>query len=311
MTLAAATDLMKLMADPTRVRLMALLSQEELTVAELMTLTHLTQSRISSHLGRLRDAGLVEDRRAGVSSFYRTTRAGMPEQARDLWHLVRDTARDPLLDQDSQRLREVIRARHGGRTWADSVAGQMERHYSPGRTWDAALRGLLGLLHLGRVLDIGAGDSALAELIAPRARAVTCLDINPRLLTAGRRRLARLPHVSFTRGDMHTLPFPDERFDEVLMMACLCHAHEPARAIAEAARVLRPGGDLVAVTLRRHEHRRAAERYDHIRLGYLEHELHRMLSSAGLEVELCGVTSRERRRPHFEILTVHAHKRKS
>jgi len=295
---------MRVMGDPTRVRLLHLLAKEELTVAELTRVTRLSQSRVSTHLGKLRDAGLVLDRRDGAASYYRLRHRDMPAEARSVWEIVEGAAAEPLLAQDARRLEEVLRARGG--SWADSVAGHMERHYSPGRTWEAALRGLLGLLRLGAVLDVASGDCAIAELVAPRAARVTCLDRSPAVLRAGRRRLAHLPHVAFARGDMHALPFPDGSFDHVLLLACLDYASEPARALGEATRVLRPGGDLVAVTLARHGHRETVARYDHVQCGFEPAALARMARGAGLTVDLCAVTSRERRLPHFEVLTLHA-----
>jgi ArsR family transcriptional regulator len=297
---------MRLLGDPTRVRLLSLLAEEEATVAELTEVTHLAQSRVSTHLGKLREAGLVRDRRAGTSSYYRVARKGMPAEARRLWEVVRATASDPLLEQDAARLNEVARARGGGRSWADSVAGRMERHYSPGRTWEAALRGLLGLLRLGSVLDVASGDCAIAELLAPRARGITCLDMSTTVLAAGRRRMAHLPHVSYRRGDMHALPFRDGSFDQVLLLACLGYADDPARTVAEAARVLKPGGDVVAVTLRKHDHKDVVVRYDHVQMGFDVGQLRRWFEAAGLTVELCDVTSREARSPHFSVVTVHA-----
>ncbi|MHC4958522.1 MAG: metalloregulator ArsR/SmtB family transcription factor [Planctomycetota bacterium] len=302
LSLGQTTDLLRLLGDATRVRLLALLEREELSVAELTRITRLTQSRVSTHLGKLRDAGLVRDRRAGAFAYYSVV-TDMPAEARRAWTVVRDTARDPLLEQDARRLRE-------GLPWADSVAGQMERHYSPGRTWQATLRGLVGLLDLGRVLDVASGDCALAELVAPHARSVTCLDLSPRVLAAGRRRLADagLAHVGFCQADMHALPFDTGSFDHVLMMACLCYAAEPARALAEAARVLAPGGRLIGVTLRSHGHLEHSERYDHIHPGYEPEALGAMLEGAGLAVDRCAVTARERRVPHFEVVTLHARK---
>ena len=304
--LTATTDLLRLLGDPTRVRLFALLEREELTVAELTQVTQLSQSSVSTHLGKLREAGLVRDRKAGAASFYKQTGAGMPSEARDLWDVVQRAGGDPLLVQDRMRLHEVLRARAGGKSWADTVAGHMERHYSPGRTWEAALRGLLGLLRLGSVLDIASGDCAIAELVAPRAKAVICLDASATVLDAGRRRLRHLPHVRFKRADMHALPFADRSFDHVLLLAALGYAHDPAQAAAEAARVLRPGGTLVAVTLHEHAHREAVTAYDHLQLGFSPGALRALFENRGLTVELCEVTSREKRPPHFEVLTLHA-----
>lgn len=307
MKLQDQADLVRLFADPTRARLLHLLEQEELTVAELTRVTRMGQSRVSTHLAKLKEAGLVRDRRAGAASFHALRDGDMPAEARRLWELLRAGARDPVLAEDRRRLAELLRERGG--TWADAVAGHMERHYSPGRTWEAALRGLLGLLRLGRTLDIASGDCAIAELLAPRARSVTCVDLSATVLAAGRRRLARLLNVAYRRADMHALPFRDGSFDHVLLLACLCYAKRPARAVAEACRVLKRGGSLVAVALARHSHGDVAARYNHVRMGFEEDELRRLLETNGLEVDSCGVTSRERRAPHFEVITVHAHKR--
>jgi len=306
MKLADQAELVRLFADPTRVRLLHLLEREELTVAELTHITRVGQSRVSTHLARLREAGVVRDRRAGPKSFHALRNGDMPAEARALWELLRADARDPVLSLDRQRLEALLRERGG--TWADSVAGQMERHYSPGRTWEAALRGLLGLARLGRVLDVASGDCAIAELIAPRARSVTCLDASATVLAAGKRRLA---HLSFLRGDMHALPLRDGSFDHVLLLACLDYAREPAVAVAEACRVLARDGNLVAVTLRRHAHRDVAKRYNHVQMGFELEALRAMFQGNGLAVELCAVTSVERRPPHFEVVTVHARKGQS
>ena len=306
LSLDHGTDLLRALGDPTRVRLLHLLQGEELTVAELVRATRLSQSRVSSHLARLKEANLVRDRRAGACSYYRADDAAMPADAARLWTLLREQTKDALLEQDRERLRSLLRER--GKSWADSVAGQMERHYSPGRTWEAALRGVLGLVELGRVLDVASGDGALAELLAPRARAIHCLDLSPRVVAAGQRRLQHLPQVRFELGDMHALPFGDASFDQVLLMNSLSYAAEPARVLEESARVLRPGGQLAAVTLRAHGHEDVAHTYGHVQRGFEPAKLARLVADAGFSVSLCDVTLRERRAPHFEIITVHAAK---
>ena len=247
---------------------------------------------------------MVRDRAEGTSSFYKLSNGSMKPDARRLWSLVSESTTDPLLEQDRQRLREVIRNR--GESWADSVAGGMERHYSPGRTWEAAARGLLGLARLGDVLDVASGDGALAELVAPRAESVTCLDISPRVIAAAQRRLSVLANVRFRLADMHALPFRDACFDEVLLMNALTYAHTPALVLQEAARVLRPGGTLVGTTLRTHRHRAVAEAYGHVRMGFAPAALKRLADAAGLDVEFCGITCREPRAPHFEVVALYA-----
>ncbi|MEE8104711.1 MAG: metalloregulator ArsR/SmtB family transcription factor [Planctomycetota bacterium] len=306
-TLAGSTDVLRLLSDSNRLRLLALLEREPLTVAELTQITRLSQSRVSTHLGKLRDAGLLRDRRAGTSVYYRLSDR-LPEDAAEVWRWVSGHTEDPLFDTDAVRAKEVVGARAGATTWADTVAGRMERHYSPGRTWESLTRGLLGFVSAGDVLDVASGDCAVAELLAPRAQSVTCLDKSERVLSAGRARLAHLDSMRFARGDMHALPFYDARFSNVLLLNCLTYADRPAQVVAEAARVSIPGATIVAVTLKRHRHKERVAAFNHTRLGFHRKELHGLFEAAGLLVDLCDVTSRERRAPQFEVLTVHARK---
>ena len=115
-----------------------------------------------------------------------------------------------------------------------------------------------------------------------------------------------MPRARLLRGDMHALPFDDARFDQVLLVNSLSYAERPEVVVAEAARVLRPGGRLVAVTLARHAHEGVAQAYGHRRLGFETDEFAALLRDAGLALDLCAPTSRERRAPHFRVLTAHA-----
>src|SRR3954470_21389978 len=135
-TVVQTVDLLRLFADPTRVRLAALLDRDELTVAEMTRITDLPQSRVSTHLGKLRDAGLLRDRREGASTYYSMNESAMPIDVRRIWSLVGDTLDEPLLRADRERCVAEVRSRTNGREWPDTVAGQMERYYSPGRTWE-------------------------------------------------------------------------------------------------------------------------------------------------------------------------------
>jgi SAM-dependent methyltransferase len=296
-----------LFGDPTRVRLVALLARHELTVAELTSITDLPQSRVSTHLGKLRDAGVLRDRRSGASTVYALNDGDMPAAARRVWSLVEAEADDAVLDADRARADALVRARERGAGWPDAVAGQMERHYSPGRTWEATARAFLGLVRLGDVLDAGSGDGTIAQLVAPRARSVTCLDRSEKMLVAARGRLAGLP-VRFLRGDLHAIPADDGTFDQVLLFNVLTHATAPARALAEAARVLRPTGTLAVVTLAPHKHADVTAPYGHVHAGFPAPALRRMLGRAGLDVAQCEVTSRERRAPNFQVITAFASK---
>jgi len=305
--LDVTVDLLQLLGEPTRVRLLSVLAREELSVAELTAILEVGQSRVSTHLGRLRDAGLVRDRKAGASTFYALNASAMPEAARRVWALVEAEVADAVIEGDRARCDTVIAARQQG-GGLDALAGQMERHYTPGRTWEALARGLTGLLRLGDVLDVGAGDGTVAELVARRARSLTLLDRSERMIDAARTRLAGIGGARFVVGDAHELPFRDASFDQVLLLHVLTLTHEPARALSEAARVLRPRGDLVVLTLDAHEASEVSAAYGEVTAGFAPAKLKRMLQKAGLSVERCETTSREKRPPHFVVVSAFARK---
>jgi SAM-dependent methyltransferase len=304
MDLEGWSSRLRVFADATRVRLLSLLASEELTVAELSAITRLAQPRVSTHLAKLKEAGLVRDRRAGVSAYYRFDEDALDPAQRALWQSISSGSDDPLLRQDAERVPGVLAMRAADQNWADSVAGDMERHYSPGRTWEALARSALPLLAPGDVLDIASGDGVLAELLAPHAHRYVCIDASPRVVSAARERLRGLPTVEVREGDMHALPFPDASFDLVALMHALTYATRPAVAVAEAARVLRPGGHMLLSSLDKHEHRSVVEAYGHANLGFTEKELRRFADKAGLRVRSASTITREKRPPHFEVVSL-------
>ena len=308
MDLEGWSNRLKVFADATRVRLLALLEGEELTVAELSAITQLAQPRVSTHLAKLKEAGLVRDRRAGVSAYYRFDEAALDPAQRALWHAIGNGSDDPLLRQDAARVPAVLATRAADQNWADSVAGDMERHYSPGRTWEALARTALPLLEPGDVLDIASGDGVLAELLAPHASRYVCIDTSPRVVAAAAERLRRFDNVEVREGDMHALPCADASFDLVVLMHALTYAARPAQAVAEAARVLRPGGQLLLSSLARHGHQGAVEAFGHVNLGFAAKDLRRFVEKAGLRVESLETVTRERRPPHFEVISLIGHK---
>jgi len=305
--LGLTTALLRLLSDPTRVRLLALLEREELTVAELSAVMRLAQPRVSTHLAKLKEAGLVRDRRAGVSAYYRVN-TELDAKSAALLHSLHANVSDGLLDDDARRLPTVLARRARAEGWADSVAGDMERHYSPGRTWEALARALTGLIEVGDVLDIASGDGVLAELLAPHANSILCLDASERVVTAARKRLKAQRNVEVSLGDMHALDVGERRFDLVLLMHALTYSDQPATVFAEAARTLKPGGRLLATTLARHAHRNTVVPFDHRNLGFRDEELREFARKAGLKVLSCERVTRERRPPHFEVVSLLARK---
>lgn len=301
LSLDQSTELCSLLADASRVRLLLLLEQHELSVAELTEVTGLAQSRVSTHLARLKRAGLVHDKRSGNAALYSIV-AGESE-AGTLWSLLRGRLDDSQLRVDRERAEQVIAARKHGQTWAESVAGRMELHYSPGRTWEATARALIGLLQLGDVVDIACGDGVLSELIAERAQSVTGVDISPTVIAAARKRLARLANVEFREADMHALPLPSAAYDHVFLMHALSYTREPQKVLKEAARLLRPGGRVIVAALAEHGHAETMRAYDHLNLGIAPDKLRKLMTGCGLSVESCRISSREARPPYFEVIT--------
>jgi len=308
LSLDQGTELCRLLADTSRLRLLLLLERQPLSVAELTEITGLAQSRVSTHLSRLVRAGLVVAQRGAGGAAGQYSAGEQSSDAGELWQLMRDRIDDTQAQLDRERAEEVVRARRSDLTWAETVAGRMERHYSPGRTWEATAHALIGLLQLGDVLDLASGDGVLAELLGEHARSVTCVDISAKVLAAAHTRLRGQHHIQLCRADMHALPLAAARYDQVFVMHALAFSREPAKVLAECARVLRPGGQIIVATLNAHRYEAAMQAYDHVNLGMTPTILQTQLRRSGLAVDRCHVTSREQRPPYFEVITALAHK---
>ncbi len=299
MVLSQYVETLTLLGDESRLRLCALLRDRELCVTDLVIVTGLSQSRVSTHLGRLRDAGIVRDRRKGQQSLYALATESLPAAAKTI---LDDAARsgDPTLDGDRARLAELEAERREG--LPESVADQLERYYSPGRTWQSLTVGLAALLELGRVLDVGSGDGAAASSLARYCRSLTCIDTNTRLIEVAKDRLAKFPHAEALVADVHRMPFADESFDSVLVFHTLTYAEDPPRALAECARVLSPGGRLVVLCLDEHRQQEVTAPYGERHAGFSPARVRGMLERAGLDVSVAEVACRESRKPHLQVV---------
>jgi SAM-dependent methyltransferase len=291
-------ETLNLLGDESRLRLCALLRERELCVTDLVRVTGISQSRVSTHLGRLREAGFVRDRRQGQQSFYALSLDALPDTARSV---LDDAARsaDPTLEGDQRRLLELELERRGG---APEFADDIERYYSPGRTWQSLAVGLAALLDLGDVLDAGSGDGAAASSLAPYCRSLTCVDTNTKMIESARERLHKHPHVQALVADVHELPFAEASFDSVLMFHTLTYAERPARALAECARVLRPRGRLVVLCLDEHRQHEMTAPYGERHPGFSPTKLRELLSLTGLTVRTAEVAARESRKPHLQVV---------
>jgi ArsR family transcriptional regulator len=262
---------------------------------------------VSTHLGRLREAGFVRDRRQGAQSFYALASDSLPAPARAVLDEASQSA-DPTLEGDRQRLVRLEADKRGG--LPDSVADDLERYYSPGRTWRSLAVGIAPLLRLGDVLDVGSGEGAAASCIAPYCRSLTCIDTNPRLVQLAEERLARHAHARAQIADVHELPFEAASFDAVLMFHTLTYAERPARALEECARVLRTGGRMALLCLDRHRQQEVTARYGERHPGFAPRSLRSLLGRAGLDVVSCDIASREAKKPHLQVVLAIADKPK-
>lgn len=289
MELARTVGTLTLLGDENRLRLCALLRERELTVSDLVRVTGISQSRVSTHLARLREGGFVRDRRDGPHAFYALAVDRLPGTAK----LVLDEAtrgEDPTLAGDRRRLDELGR-------FPEAAAGEMERHYSPGRTWPSLAMGFAALLRLGDVLDVGSGDGAAASFLAPGCRSLTCIDTSARMVAAARKR-----GLDARVADAQALPFEDGSFDDVLVFHTLTYAEDPRRVLEECARVLRPGGRVVILSLDRHDHRDITTRYGERHPGFSPAELRKLLARAKLGALRVEVAARETKKPHFQTI---------
>jgi SAM-dependent methyltransferase len=305
MNLGQYTDALALLADESRIRLCALLRDRELCVTDLVKVTGIPQSRVSTHLGRLREAGFVRDRRNGPQSFYALEARSLPVAVRACLEEAVSSG-DPTLESDRKRLKELETDRRGG--GADALTDDLERDYSPGRTWQSLAAGTAALLRLGDVLDVGSGDGAAAATIAPYCRSLTCIDANPRLIEAARARLERHDNARVQVADAHDLPFADASFDAALVFHTLTYAERPARVLAECARVLRPAGRLVVLCLDEHRQAEVTARYGERHPGFSPRAVRGMLARAGLTVLSARIATREIKRPHLQVVLAVAEK---
>lgn len=308
MDLSQYVGALNLLGDESRLRLCALLRDRELSVTDLVRVTGLSQSRVSTHLARLREGGFVRDRRDGQHAFYALSVDTLPGTARVILDEAIGAA-DPTLEGDQQRLHALDAERRGA--LPEAFAGEMERHYSPGRTWQSLAAGFAALVRLGDVLDVGSGDGAAVSWLCPRCRSLTCVDASPRMVEAAKQRLAPYAHVRALVADAHSLPFPRESFDTVMVFHTLTYAERPVGVLDECARVLRPGGRIVLLSLDEHRQREVTAPYGERHAGFSPSTLGALLTRAGLRVVSSEVACREPRKPHFQVVLAIADKPES
>jgi len=292
---------LRVLADPHRLRILLLLRADELSVAELQEILAMGQSTISTHLAQLKQAGLVEDRRTGKNSLYKLkaiegTLAGLLTEA---------AVEIPEAEPDQMAMRRVLRKRQDKmRAFFDSVAGRLGKDYVPGKSWKSMAEALLRLMPPMVIADLGAGEGAFALLLAERATKVIAVDSSARMIEVGREQALRhgVKNVEYRLGDIEELPIEDSAVNLVFLSQSLHHALHPQRAVQEAWRILAPGGRIVVLDLLKHRFEEAREIYADEWLGFSESELEAMLEAAGFASVQTSVVHKEPETPQFQTL---------
>jgi ubiquinone/menaquinone biosynthesis C-methylase UbiE/transposase len=291
---------LKLLSDPTRMRVFLLILREELSVMELQEILGMGQSRISTQLSRLKSEGLAEDRKVGKSSYYKGV-------AGDVIQALCEQLEDQIVEHggDVRALRYVLaKRRDKARAYFDELAGKFGKHYVPGRSWKGLAEALIKILNYEVVADFGAGEGTLSQLMAQRAKKVIAVDNSAKMVEFGST-LAQehgLQNLEYRLGDIECVPIDDASVDLVVFSQALHHAEKPERALAEAYRVLKPNGVLIVLDLLHHQYEQAREQYFDVWLGFSEVDLAYLIESEGFcEVEI-SVVDREQEAPYFQTL---------
>jgi ubiquinone/menaquinone biosynthesis C-methylase UbiE/biotin operon repressor len=304
--MASTINFLRLLADPTRLRLLLLLEQEELSVAELQQILGMGQSRISSHLAQLKRAGVVEDRRAGKNVYYGASENGHDSRRTRIAELTRALARElPETARDRTSLKLVLRKRQDkAREYFDELAGKFGRRYCPGRSWQALAHALITLLPPLTVADLGAGEGTLSQLLAKNARKVIAIDNSPKMVEFGSQLAKKhgFKNLEYRLGDIEDPPIANNSVDLAILSQALHHAIHPQRAIVAAHRLLKRGGRLVILDLLSHRFERARELYADHWLGFSEVQLHQFLEKNSFREIEVSVVAREKQSPHFRTV---------
>ncbi len=293
---------MRSLSEPTRLRLIFLLKEEELTVAELQEVLGMGQPRISASLGLLRRQGIVTDRRVGKNSYYTVI---LPVLEPLLELLEKAEEEFPEAQRDRRALKLVLHKRRDRASeYFDKLAGKFGHAYVPGRSWQALAHGLLRLLPPLVIADLGAGEGTLSQLLARSAKQVIAIDNLPKMVKFGAK-IAKengFKNLEYRLGDLEDPPIANNSVDIALLSQALHHAISPQRAIDAAFRILKPGGKILILDLASHNYEQAKKLYAHVWLGFSSVELHELLRKSGFKNLEIYPVEREKKAPHFQTI---------
>jgi len=296
---------LRILSDPTRIRILHLLRAEELSVVELQDILGMGQSRISTHLSQLRQAGLVVDRRVGKNSIYAfdsevddiegTLLAVLDKAAGEVEEIADDRAAMEL---------SLAKRRDKARAYFDALAGKFGKTYLPGRSWKALGESLLKLMPPMVIADLGAGEGTFSQLLAQRAELVIAVDNSEKMVEFGSRVAKEngYENLEYRLGGIEEPPIEDDSVDLAFFSQSLHHAEKPAEAVAAAHRILKPGGRIVILDLLKHQFEEARELYADHWLGFSELDISRFLNEQKFQDIDISVVDREADPPNFQTL---------
>lgn len=296
---------LRALSDPTRLRIVALLEKDELSVNELKEITRLGQSRISTHLGLLQESDLVQSRREGKRTFYRLNPNATGAEGEFIRLAIRGAKELPEHDGDQINLKRILNLRREqAQVYFNQVAGRFDRVYGPGRSWQAFGHLLLRIVPPLIVADLGAGEGLLSELLARRCKKVIAVDNSEKIIAFGAAKAKKnnLKNLEFRLGDLEQPPIESNSVDLVILSQALHHAPDPIKALRSAYAILKAGGQIMILDLAKHHFERARELYGDRWLGFPESDLQRWLEAAGFKKIEISVVAREEQPPHFETI---------
>jgi ubiquinone/menaquinone biosynthesis C-methylase UbiE len=302
---------LRALADPTRMRLVALLERDELSVNELQEITRLGQSRISTHLGLLSESGLTQSRRDGKRIFYKLTEKPETPTREILQIAIKGAKETDEFSGDQVNLKRILaRRNHKAEAYFNQIAGRFDRSYGPGRSWQAFGHLLLRILPPLTIADLGSGEGLLSELLARRAKKVIAVDNSEKMATFGAEKAKRngLKNLEFRLGDLENPPLEPNSVDLVILSQALHHAEFPDKTLSAAYKILKVPGQIMILDLLEHQFDKAHELYGDSWLGFREADLHSWLEQAGFKRIDISIVAREENPPHFQTILASAEK---
>ena len=299
---------LKLLADPTRVRILRILRKEKLSVAEIQNVLGMGQSRISSHLAQLKSSGLLKDERFGKNIYYEIIEPNDSEkEALNKIFAVIDSASEEIPEcyEDSEALKLAIEKRSDkARAYFDELAGNFGQKYVPGRSWKSLAEMLLQIMNPEIVADLGSGEGTLTQLLAQRATKVIAIDSSKKMIDYALKisRENGYNNIEYRLGDIQSPPIDDNAVNLTILSQALHHTAKPQIAINEAFRITAPGGRVVILDLLRHDFEQARDLYADVWLGFTEIELREYLKKSGFISIQTAIVDKEQKAPHFETL---------